>query len=29
VSVGDELQVAEQLDDPDSLAEAIRERRGE
>ena len=29
VSVGDELQVVEQLDDPDSLAAAIRERRGE
>jgi len=29
VSVGDELQVVEQLDDPDSLAAAIRERRSE
>lgn len=29
VAVGDELRVLEDLDDPDSLAEAIRERRGE
>jgi len=29
VSVGDELRVVERLDDPDSLAEAIRERQGE
>jgi MOSC domain-containing protein YiiM len=29
VAVGDELRVVEQLDDPDSLADAIRERRSE
>ena len=29
VAVGDELRVVERLDDPDSLAESIRERRGE
>lgn len=29
VSVGDDLTVLEQLDDPDSLADAIRERAGE
>ncbi|MEF8851074.1 MAG: hypothetical protein V5A44_04955 [Haloarculaceae archaeon] len=29
VAVGDELRVLERLDDPDSLADAIRERHGE
>jgi MOSC domain-containing protein YiiM len=29
IAVGDELAVLEELDDPDSLAAAIRERRGE
>jgi MOSC domain-containing protein YiiM len=29
VAVGDELRVLEQLDDPDSLADAIRERQSE
>ncbi|WP_135364146.1 MOSC domain-containing protein [Halosimplex halophilum] len=29
VAVGDELRVVERLDDPDSLADAIRERRSE
>jgi MOSC domain-containing protein YiiM len=29
ISVGDELAVLEDLDDPDSLADAIRERRSE